>query len=120
MYEALRASPLWESSALLLTYDEHGGFFDHVPPPSEGVPNPDPSSGADGLSGSQPEAQTAFAFDRLGVRIPTVLVSPWVRRGTCCFCLLGVMCVFVCGLCAMCCVQGRPLTSSASVTHRLC
>ena len=38
MYEALRASPQWEETLLLITYDEHGGFYDHVVPPHEGVP----------------------------------------------------------------------------------
>ena len=71
VYEAVRASPLWEKTALIITYDEHGGFFDHVGPPSDSVPNPD---GKDGI-------EVPFAFDRLGVRIPTVVVSPWVPRG---------------------------------------
>lgn len=68
VYEAMRNSPLWESSALLLTYDEHGGFYDHVSPPSEGVPNPD------GLNSVSPP----FDFKRLGIRVPTILISPWV------------------------------------------
>jgi phospholipase C len=40
IYEALRASPAWKDTLFVITYDEHGGFFDHVPPPSEGVPPP--------------------------------------------------------------------------------
>ena len=40
VYEALRASPAWEKTALIITYDEHGGFWDHVPPPQDGVPPP--------------------------------------------------------------------------------
>ena len=40
VYEALRASPLWNKTALIITYDENGGLFDHVPPPGN-VPNPD-------------------------------------------------------------------------------
>ena len=40
-YEALRNGPKWNSTLFILTYDEHGGFFDHVPPPQTGVPNPD-------------------------------------------------------------------------------
>lgn len=71
IYEAMRASPLWEKSALIITYDEHGGFFDHVSPPTEAVPNPD------GIPG----VEVPFNFDRLGVRIPTVVVSPWVPKG---------------------------------------
>jgi len=71
IYEALRASVLWEDSALLITYDEHGGFFDHVPPPT-GVPNPDGKNATD----------DPFDFTRIGVRVPAVLISPWVRRGS--------------------------------------
>lgn len=71
VYEAIRASPLWEKSALLITYDEHGGFFDHVPPPIN-VPSPDNISSTD----------DPFDFTRLGVRVPTVLVSPYVPRGS--------------------------------------
>ena len=70
VYEALRSSPVWDSTVFLITYDEHGGFYDHVPPPDEGVPydgNPAPNG---------------FEFDRLGVRVPTVAISPWIPKGT--------------------------------------
>ena len=73
VYEILRASPQWKEMALLITYDEHGGFYDHVPTPVTGVPNPD------GIIGPDPYY---FRFDRLGVRVPTILVSPWVEKGT--------------------------------------
>ncbi|KAJ0988823.1 hypothetical protein J5N97_007179 [Dioscorea zingiberensis] len=72
VYEALRSSPQWNQSLLIITYDEHGGFYDHVPPPTSGVPNPD------GIIGTEP----FFNFDRLGVRVPTIMVSPWIKRGT--------------------------------------
>lgn len=73
VYETLRASPQWKEMALLITYDEHGGFYDHVPTPVSGVPSPD------GIVGPDPYY---FRFDRLGVRVPTILVSPWVDKGT--------------------------------------
>ncbi|KAJ4789934.1 Non-specific phospholipase C1 [Rhynchospora pubera] len=73
IYETLRASPQWNESALIITYDEHGGFYDHVPTPVEGVPSPD------GIVGPAP---FYFKFDRLGVRVPAILVSPWVQKGT--------------------------------------
>jgi phospholipase C len=38
VYEALRASPQWEETLFLITYDEHGGFYDHVAPPDQGIP----------------------------------------------------------------------------------
>uniref|UniRef100_A0A0E0JD10 Uncharacterized protein n=1 Tax=Oryza punctata TaxID=4537 RepID=A0A0E0JD10_ORYPU len=73
VYEALRAGPQWNQTLLIITYDEHGGFYDHVPPPNVGVPSPD------GIRGPLP---FFFRFDRLGVRVPTIMVSPWIRKGT--------------------------------------
>ncbi|KAI4368887.1 hypothetical protein MLD38_017394 [Melastoma candidum] len=73
VYETLRASPQWKEMALLITYDEHGGFYDHVPTPVKNVPSPD------GIVGPDP---FYFHFDRLGVRVPTLLISPWVDKGT--------------------------------------
>eukprot|EP00897_Mesotaenium_endlicherianum_P004339 jgi/Mesen1/3933/ME000209S02939 len=73
VYAALRRSPQWEESLLLVTYDEHGGFFDHVPTPVRHVPSPD------GLVGPAPDNYT---FERLGVRVPTIMVSPWINKGT--------------------------------------
>jgi len=70
LYEALRASPLWNESVLLVTYDEHGGFADHVPPPVAGVPSPDGRPCVDC-------GRTPFNFTRLGVRVPMLVVSPW-------------------------------------------
>ncbi|KAL2934396.1 Non-specific phospholipase C6, partial [Bienertia sinuspersici] len=73
VYETLRASPQWNSSLLLITYDEHGGFYDHVQTPYINVPSPDGNTGP---------APTFFKFDRLGVRVPTIMVSPWINKGT--------------------------------------
>ncbi|KAL1108827.1 hypothetical protein V6Z11_D03G136600 [Gossypium hirsutum] len=73
VYEILRSSPQWKEMALLITYDEHGGFYDHVPTPVSGVPNPD------GIVGPDP---FYFKFNRLGVRVPTLLVSPWIDKAT--------------------------------------
>ena len=53
---ALRESPAWDSSAYILTYDEHGGYFDHVPPPQ----------------------LDAFG---LGIRVPMWVISPWAKTG---------------------------------------
>ena len=41
VYETLRASPQWNEMLFLILYDEHGGFYDHVPTPTDGVPSPD-------------------------------------------------------------------------------
>ncbi|RWR86795.1 non-specific phospholipase C4-like protein [Cinnamomum micranthum f. kanehirae] len=73
VYEALRASPQWNEILFIITYDEHGGFYDHVPTPVSGVPSPD------GIVGPEPYN---FRFDRLGVRVPTIMISPWIKRGT--------------------------------------
>ncbi|XP_010519508.1 PREDICTED: non-specific phospholipase C6 [Tarenaya hassleriana] len=73
VYETLRSSPQWNETALIITYDEHGGFYDHVQTPFEGVPNPDGNTGP---------APGFFKFDRLGVRVPTIVVSPWIQKGT--------------------------------------
>ena len=75
VYSHVRNSPNWENTALLVVYDEHGGIFDHVPPP----PCP-----ADTFHSSQVDPGTGlpFQFDRLGVRVPAILISPWIPRGT--------------------------------------
>ncbi|CAH9134554.1 unnamed protein product [Cuscuta epithymum] len=73
VYETLRSSPQWNQTLLLITYDEHGGFYDHVPTPVSGIPSPD------GIVGPDP---FYFNFDRLGVRVPTIAVSPWIEKGT--------------------------------------
>ena len=70
VYEAVRASPQWNETLFVITWDEHGGFYDHVIPPSENIPPP--GDGEDSY----------FAFDRLGVRIPAILISPWIKKGT--------------------------------------
>jgi phospholipase C len=70
VYYALRNGPAWARTLLVITYDEHGGCYDHVPPPSGAVP-PDASLGEYG-----------FDFTRFGVRVPTVLVSPLIEPGT--------------------------------------
>jgi phospholipase C len=65
VYDALAAGPQWEHCVLVVVYDEHGGFFDHVAPPS--APDDDPAE-----------------FGRYGVRVPALIVSPWVERRSVC------------------------------------
>jgi phospholipase C len=69
-YRAVRDSPAWASTLLIVTYDEHGGCYDHVPPPWGATP-PDATPGEFG-----------FDFTRLGLRVPTVIVSAWTPAGT--------------------------------------
>lgn len=66
VYNALRANDdLWNSTLLVVLYDEHGGFYDHVEPPKTISPD---------------DHTSEYAFDQLGVRVPAVLLSPWVQR----------------------------------------
>jgi phospholipase C len=70
--EALMKSPLWSRSVLFLTYDEHGGYYDHVPPPAACIPDDIPPL----LSVSDVNAQ----FDAYGVRVPVVVISPYAKK----------------------------------------
>ena len=66
VYNALRSNPkLWESSLLVVVYDEHGGFYDHVQPPKTVAPD---------------QSVKSFAFKQLGVRVPALLISPLCER----------------------------------------
>jgi len=69
-YEAIRNSPHWNSSLLIVTWDEHGGFYDHVAPPAA-VPPGDTQPGSK-------YNQYGFKFDQYGPRVPAVIVSPFI------------------------------------------
>jgi phospholipase C len=68
---ALMNARTWKHTALFLTYDEHGGYYDHVPPPPAIVPDAIPPDLAPG--------DPAAAFDRYGFRVPTIVISPWAK-----------------------------------------
>jgi phospholipase C len=70
VYEAIRNSPAWDSSLLIVTWDEHGGFYDHVAPPA--AVSPGDSIVTSGAS------QYGFTFQQYGVRVPAVAVSPLI------------------------------------------
>lgn len=72
VYEVIRNSPHWETSLLIVTFDEHGGFYDHVAPTAAVPP---------GDVFTQDYIQHHFRFDRYGVRVPTLVISPLVRKG---------------------------------------
>src|SRR5262249_33653275 len=69
---AVMTSPAWKRTAVILTYDEHGGYYDHVPPP--------PACPPDAIPPSLQPNDTQARFDRYGVRVPLVVVSPYARK----------------------------------------
>ena len=76
VYDAVRSGEKtegsnWRNTVLLVTFDEHGGTYDHVPPPS--VPPPVPGA---------PPGQMGFPFNLSGPRVPAILISAWVDAGT--------------------------------------
>jgi phospholipase C len=78
VYEAVRdgthleeGKSNWANTLLLVTFDEHGGTYDHVPPPR--VPPPTAPTGNE---------EERFRFDRSGVRVPSIAISAWVDEGT--------------------------------------
>jgi phospholipase C len=68
---ALMQSPNWTSSAMFLTYDEDGGFYDHVPPPSAVPP--------DAIAPMLQPGDVPGAFDRYGFRVPMAVISPYAK-----------------------------------------
>jgi phospholipase C len=68
VYNAVRSGPHWPNTLLIVTYDEHGGLYDHVIPPSAAIPDDNWRDG--------------FKFDRFGVRVPAVIVSPFIKAGS--------------------------------------
>jgi phospholipase C len=63
IYQALATSPQWKNVLFIVTYDEHGGFFDHVAPPTVA------------------DDRAAEGFDQLGFRVPTLVIGPYVKAG---------------------------------------
>jgi phospholipase C len=68
LYNAVRASPAWDRTLVVITFDEHGGCYDHVAPPPA-------------IPAGRP-ARNGFAFDRFGPRVPAVIISPYVPAGS--------------------------------------
>ena len=69
--KALMASPQWPHMAIIVTFDEHGGLYDHVPPPPACVP--------DDLDPQLSPGDTPGRFDRYGIRVPTIVISPYSK-----------------------------------------
>lgn len=71
IYNAVKKSPAFNETLLIITYDEHGGCYDHYPPQGDAV-SPDPEN---------KPGQQGFLFNRFGVRVPCVLINPYIRKG---------------------------------------
>jgi phospholipase C len=69
---ALMSARTWKHTVLFLTYDEHGGYYDHVPPPAAIVP--------DSIAPMLEPGDVPAAFDRYGFRVPLIVISPWAKR----------------------------------------
>jgi len=68
VYNAVRSSPCWKKTLLIVTCDEHGGCYDHMAPPQAVAPDA--------------SRQNGFDFTRYGVRVPAVVVSPYIPAGS--------------------------------------
>jgi phospholipase C len=76
LYEAIRSADSqegsnWWNTLFMVVFDEHGGTYDHVPPPKASPPD-----------SNAPVGQYGFGFDRLGIRLPAIAVSPWIDEKT--------------------------------------
>ncbi len=66
IYEAIKSGPGWEQTLLVITFDKNNGIYDHVAPPYAKKPWPN-------------DLNNGFAYDLMGPRVPTIMVSPWIR-----------------------------------------
>lgn len=91
LYDALYQSKYWEKTLLIITYDEHGGLYDHVPPPSATSPGQTqipPSMTIPAAQGTELDSNdddnvaNGFQFNVFGCRVPTLIVSPYIAPGT--------------------------------------
>ena len=71
VYQALRNGPNWTDSAMFLTYDENGGFYDHVAPPSAVAP--------DAIAPMLQPGDTPASFNQYGIRVPVAVISPYAK-----------------------------------------
>jgi len=87
VYNTLRSSPCWEDTLLVVTFDENGGMYDHVFPPTTtppiagAQPVQQTLSGYQNVCGNQWTLSSTFDFSLLGLRVPAILISPWLAPG---------------------------------------
>lgn len=67
IYEAIKNGPGWEQTLLVITFDKNNGLYDHVSPPYAKKPWPN-------------DLNDGFAYDLMGPRVPTIMVSPWIEQ----------------------------------------
>jgi len=83
VYDAIFTSPCWKNTLLIITFDEHGGCYDHVCPPGYyGNKTVDPVKIAAPPALSPEQEWDGFDFKRLGLRVPTIMVSPYIQKNT--------------------------------------
>jgi phospholipase C len=82
LYNALRCSDYWQSSLLIITYDEHGGVYDHVVPPAVPPKAVPPGPNIPPVKDLTAKAADGFDFNVYGCRVPAIIVSPFVAAGT--------------------------------------
>jgi phospholipase C len=73
VYNAVRKGSRWDRTLLVILFDEHGGCYDHWPPPLNAMPP---------FENPPFELEKGFRFDRFGVRVPAVFISPYIAPGT--------------------------------------
>lgn len=78
LYDAVRNSSYWDSALIIINFDEHGGFADHVPPLAN-IPAPEDHITFSGLSDG---VNVTYDFTRLGIRVPAFIISPFVPANT--------------------------------------
>jgi phospholipase C len=85
IYTALAKSPQWKNCMFVITYDEHGGFYDHVSPPTLPATDDDTFErfpvDENGIPTGGPNAPTQTEFTQLGFRVPAMVIGPYVKQG---------------------------------------
>ncbi len=85
IYTALAKSPQWKNCLFVVTYDEHGGFYDHVPPPTiaddTATKFPVDENGNSTAGYMDAGGKMVHGFDQLGFRVPTLVIGPYVKKG---------------------------------------
>jgi len=85
IYTALAKSPQWKNCLLVITYDEHGGFYDHVAPgkttDDTATKFPMDENGNPTTEDMDAQNELVHGFDQLGFRVPAMVIGPYVKQG---------------------------------------